>query len=232
MKVSYMNTDFAVSSLHHPRVPQRRIMVSLFLLLVSLVAVFAPAAQAAEDDAAVEALAAKLTPLNALRGRFSQVQTDSAGEVLSRSSGDFTMQRPGLLRWETTEPFPQLLVTDGEEIWLYDEDLEQVTVSPVTTQLNQTPAIIFSGDLLKIGQNFHVTDHGNAHFTLRPKTYNEAFQRLELEFKGQLIKRLTILDGFGQTTVFELSQVKRQGPLPLSHFQFRPGPGIDVLRQP
>lgn len=210
--------------------PRAAVAMLLLLLLVSLMLV--PTVHATDGDAAVQALAAKLTPLNALSGRFSQVQTDSAGEVLSRSSGDFTMQRPGLLRWEATEPFPQLLVTDGVQIWLYDEDLEQVTISPVTTQLNQTPAIIFSGDLLKIEQNFHVIDHGNATFTLRPKTHNEAFQQLDLEFEGQLIKRLTILDGFGQTTEFELSGVKREGPLPVSRFQFQPLPGIDVLRQP
>lgn len=201
-------------------------------LVVSSQSTLVPAVHAEDSEAAVEALAAKLTPLNALSGRFSQVQTDAAGEVLSRSSGDFTMQRPGLLRWETTEPFPQLLVTDGVQIWLYDEDLEQVTISPVTTQLNQTPAIIFSGDLLKIGQNFHVTDRGNATFTLRPKMHNDAFQRLDLEFQDKLIKRLTILDGFGQTTEFELSAVKREGPMPVSRFQFTPQPGIDVLRQP
>lgn len=209
----------------------RGLSFSAWLLLAGTAALFQAGAQAADDTVAVQALAAKLTPLNALSGHFSQTQTAAGGEVLSRSSGEFTMQRPGLLRWETTEPFPQLLVTDGVKIWLYDEDLEQVTISAVTNQLNQTPAIIFSGDLLKIEQNFEVTHHGDSSFTLRPKANNDAFQRLDIEFRDQLIQRMVILDGFGQTTEFQLSEVKREGPLPISLFQFVPQLGTDVLMQ-
>ncbi|WP_439134562.1 outer membrane lipoprotein chaperone LolA [Pseudomaricurvus sp.] len=187
-------------------------------------------------NSAVESLVSQLSPVSALSGHFSQVQKDAEGEVLSRSSGDFVMQRPGLLRWETVAPFPQLLVTDGNRIWLYDEDLEQVTISSVSDNLNQTPAIIFSGDLKKIENQFYVVENdavqqGKSDFTLRPKKTGEAYQRLDITFEDELIKTMVILDSFGQTTQFDLTDVKAENSKPISDFQFQPPEGADVLKQ-
>lgn len=180
---------------------------------------------------AVESFVAQLSPVNALSGHFTQVQKDADGEVLSRSNGEFLMQRPGMLRWETTDPFPQLLVTDGQRIWLYDEDLEQVTISSVSDQLNRTPAIIFSGDFNKIEDQFYVLDEGDSSFVLRPKTTGEAYQRLDIVFEDQLIKQMVILDSFGQTTEFDLTEVKKEKTKPVSEFRFQPPAGTDVLIQ-
>lgn len=180
---------------------------------------------------AVESFVAQLSPVNALSGHFVQVQKDADGEVLSRSNGEFLMQRPGMLRWETTDPFPQLLVTDGQRIWLYDEDLEQVTISSVSDQLNRTPAIIFSGDFNKIEDQFYVLDEGDSSFVLRPKTTGEAYQRLDIVFEDQLIKQMVILDSFGQTTEFDLTEVKKEKTKPVSEFRFQPPAGTDVLIQ-
>lgn len=180
---------------------------------------------------AVESFVAQLSPVNALSGHFTQVQKDAQGEVLSRSNGEFLMQRPGLLRWETMEPFPQLLVTDGQRIWLYDEDLEQVTISSVSDQLNRTPAIIFSGDLKKIEEQFYVVEENDSSFVLRPKTTGEAYQRLDIVFEDQLIKQMVILDSFGQTTEFDLTEVKQEKAKPVSEFRFQPPSGTDVLMQ-
>lgn len=180
---------------------------------------------------AVESFVAQLSPVNALSGHFTQVQKDADGKVLSRSNGEFLMQRPGMLRWETTDPFPQLLVTDGQRIWLYDEDLEQVTISSVSDQLNRTPAIIFSGDFNKIEDQFYVVDEGDSSFVLRPKTTGEAYQRLDIVFEDQLIKQMVILDSFGQTTEFDLTEVKKEKTKPVSEFRFQPPAGTDVLIQ-
>ncbi|MAZ87898.1 MAG: outer membrane lipoprotein carrier protein LolA [Cellvibrionaceae bacterium] len=186
----------------------------------------------AESDSVADAsgaLVAQLQPLVTLSGQFSQRQSSSEGELLSESSGSFLMQRPGLLRWETLEPFPQLLTTDGTSLWMYDPDLEQVTVSRVSAQLTQTPAVIFSGDLAELKRQYQVSSTKANHYTLRPVDGDNNFQRLDLVFDAGLLKAMTILDGFGQTTEFDLEQVVRAESLPLERFQFEPPVGADVF---
>ena len=78
---------------------------------------------------------------------FEQLVLDSSGTRLQQSHGQVQLQRPGRFRWRTDEPFPQLLVSDGEQLWLYDEDLEQVTQQKVDQQLSNTPALLLSGDV-------------------------------------------------------------------------------------
>jgi len=178
---------------------------------------------------AASALVARLTPLKALAGNFEQRQTGSEGELLSESNGSFKMQRPGLLRWETLEPFPQLLVTDGARIWMYDPDLEQVTVSAVTAQLSNTPAVIFSGDLTQLQEQYTVTSPKDNQYRLRPLSDSGSFQRLDLTFADERLSDMVILDGFGQLTEFKLLDVTPVESLPISQFQFSPPEGTDVF---
>ncbi len=202
-----------------------------FLLCASVLICAAISSHAGSDNEieASEALVAQLYPLVTLSGQFSQRQSGSEGELLSESSGSFLMQRPGLLRWETLEPFPQLLTTDGTSLWMYDPDLEQVTVSRVSAQLMQTPAVIFSGDLGELQRQYQVSSARADHYTLRPVDGDNNFQRLDLEFEAGLLKSMRILDGFGQLTEFELEQVVKAESVPLERFQFEPPPGADVF---
>lgn len=201
--------------------------VMLFVLLSSSAGLVNADSEAAPD--ASESLVAQLQPLVTLSGQFSQRQSSSEGELLSESSGSFLMQRPGMLRWETLEPFPQLLTTDGASLWMYDPDLEQVTVSNVSAQLMQTPAVIFAGDLDELKRQYQVSSTEVDHYTLRPTDGDNNFQRLDLVFDAGLLKAMKILDGFGQTTEFDLEQVVRAESLPLEQFQFEPPPGADVF---
>ncbi len=189
----------------------------------------------ASSGSVAAALIAQLQPISALKGEFHQVQTDARGEELSHSRGHFVMQRPGLLRWETTAPFPQLLMTDGQQVWLYDPDLEQVTISPVSDQINQTPAVIFSGDLQQIDNQFAVSriatpDNDSTTYSLRPRQKDAVYQQLEVRFENNVLASMRILDGFGQTTQFTLSHVVVTPEMSVNSFRFVPPPGTDVLR--
>jgi outer membrane lipoprotein carrier protein len=176
-----------------------------------------------------EELVGLLEPMENLAGEFSQVQKDPENNIVSESRGVFVMQRPGLLRWETLEPFPQLLITDGATLWLYDADLEQVSVSSVDTQLNHTPAVIFSGNLELIDQQFLVKQSAEGLFSLRPRQSDGLFQRLDLRFQKQALVAMTILDGFGQRTDFVFSNTAIGKPVAVSDFVFVPPEGTDVL---
>ncbi len=204
-------------------------MKAVLPLIVLLSVTVAGHASSEKSSDASAALVAHLQPLETLSGRFSQRQSSSEGELLSESSGSFLMQRPGLLRWETLEPFPQLLTTDGTSLWMYDPDLEQVTVSRVSAQLTQTPAVIFSGDLEELKRRYHVSSEVVDHYTLRPVDDENNFQRLDIVFDAGLLKAMKILDGFGQVTEFDLEQVERAEPMGIERFQFEPPPEADVF---
>lgn len=183
------------------------------------------------STAAGHDLAERLKPLQAISGKFSQVMKDSEGEVLSESEGSFQVQRPGMLRWETVEPFPQLLVTNGKTLWMFDPDLEQVTISTLTNQLDQTPAVIFSGDPARIEARFEVSYNKSGGFSLRPRQTGSQFQQLDLFFEEQTLVSMWILDGFGQETEFSFTAMQTDRMHSPAYFTFDPPEGIDVLIQ-
>lgn len=191
--------------------------------------VHAGADVATDDNSVVKQLVENLTPLYSLTGAFDQRQTGSEGELLSESSGRFKMQRPGMLRWQTMEPFPQLLVTDGAEIWMYDPDLEQVTISKVASQLMNTPAVIFSGDLAQLNKRYRITSSEAGRYRLRPRDSNNSFQRLDLAFADGALSEMIILDSFGQLTEFKLRDVEPVESIAVEEFQFIPPEGTDVF---
>lgn len=199
---------------------------AVFLLLCF----FWPAHAEPKEDASIE-LVERLQALNALSGEFHQRQFDSEDELLNESSGGFLMQRPGLLRWETKEPFPQLLVTNGQSIWMYDPDLEQVTVSKVAQQLSQTPAVIFSGELDQLNRHYTVSSSSSNRFQLTPRNRENEFQNLQLVFDQGVISEMILLDGFGQTTEFKLTNVVNVDEKPIQDFDFTPPEGSDVFYQ-
>jgi len=180
-----------------------------------------------------QALATQLAQMVSLKGLFIQRQYDSEGELLQHSRGDFAMARPGKLVWNTLDPFPQHLITDGETLWLYDPDLEQVSVQAVGDSLKQTPAVIISGDLAQIEADFDVTtktlDAQTQSFNLRPKRSSEYFQRLTLVFTEGQLTSMQLLDGFGQDTQFELSDLSFNQALADQLFTFTAPAGTDVL---
>lgn len=201
-----------------------------FLTLCALCApALASTTAVSKDDAVAKQLVESLTPLISIMGAFEQRQTGSEGELLSESSGTFKMQRPGMLRWQTIEPFPQLLVTDGADIWMYDPDLEQVTISKVTSQLVNTPAVIFSGDLEELKKQYRVTSREDDHYRLRPIRSGNGFQRLDLAFANGVLSEMVILDSFGQLTEFQLRDVEPAAEIEISEFQFVPPEGTDVF---
>ena len=90
------------------------------------------------------------------QGNFQQVLVDDRGEVIQESSGHFIVQKPGYFHWETKTPFPQLLMSNRQTLWLYDPDLEQVTVRSYEASVDDSPAVLFSADASKIYASYFV----------------------------------------------------------------------------
>ncbi|MYM62227.1 outer membrane lipoprotein chaperone LolA [Pseudomaricurvus sp. HS19] len=174
-----------------------------------------------------ESLVNELSSVASLSGSFTQQQYGNDGSLLQESSGTFVMQRPQMLRWETTEPFPQLLVTDGATVWLYDPDLEQVTISRLDQQISSSPAVILSGDLATIRRHYTVSGSKGS-YLLRPID-DQAFTELRLTFRKQMLASMELLDSLGQTTRFVFSGVQASESQPQEYFTFEPPPGSDIL---
>lgn len=207
-------------------------MLNLKTILCYCICVLSPAwsvLSAAESDDATSSLAKKLSLLDTFSGEFQQTLVDDKGELLQSSSGDFFLQRPGFFRWDTKEPFPQLLVSDLHSIWMYDPDLEQVTVREYNDKVSATPALLLSGDVSKIEQHYTVTQQTDHRYTLTPKESQTLFNYLTVSFVNEQLSEMLLVDALGQTTTFRFIHGVYNQSIDRTLFEFTPPVGTDVI---
>jgi outer membrane lipoprotein carrier protein len=195
------------------------------LLLLALSA----SVQAGEGEAK---LARFLDGLHTMEAKFIQTLIDPRGELIEESHGMLWLSRPGRFRLHYTNPYEQIYVADGEKIWMYDKDLEQVTVKPQTDALGSTPAMLLS-TTEPLQQNFAITELG-AHegfqwLELKPLAADSNFDFVRLALEGDVLRAMEMVDGFGQTTRLYFETVMRNPQLAADRFRFEPPPGVDVI---
>lgn len=173
-----------------------------------------------------------LGSLQGLQADFQQTLTDGKGQVTDRSSGTLAIRRPNRFRWDYREPHQQLIVADGTRIWLYDNDLEQVTVRRLDESLSATPAMLLSGEG-NLADNFTVTktsqDAVAQWVMMEPKRNDTDFKWVRLGFAADTLKFMQLADKLGQITTLEFSKVEKNPPLDPSRFTFTVPPGADVI---
>ena len=207
-------------------------MRAIGMLLVSALALGAVSAQADEKD--VARLTQLLEKSQTISARFSQLTLDASGTSLQETSGQMSVKRPGLFYWHTDAPQEQVVVSDGQKVTLWDPDLEQATVKTLDVRLNQTPALLLSGDVSKISQSFDITSKEQGEvtdFTLKPKTKDTLFDSLRVSFRRGLINDMQLVDSVGQRTNILFNGVKANEPIPASKFQFKIPEGADVIQE-
>ena len=209
----------------------RYIVTARSVLALSL-AFFIGVVQAASNNEGAQRVERFISNLQTLQAEFKQTLTDGKGQVTERSSGTLAIQRPNRFRWDYREPHEQLIVADGTQIWLYDADLEQVTVRALDTSLSATPAMLLSGEG-KLADNFTVTESSrdaNAEWVMmEPKRSDTDFKWVRLGLTGDSLKFMQLADKLGQITTLEFSSVQRNAPIDASRFKFTPPPGSDVI---
>ncbi|MBM4218642.1 MAG: outer membrane lipoprotein chaperone LolA [Gammaproteobacteria bacterium] len=204
-------------------------------LLWAVVAAAVPAgfagADTAADARATARLTAALASLQGLRAEFRQTVTDANGERVETAEGRLSLARPGRFRWDYRTP-PQLIISDGTTVWLYDVDLAQVTVRAASETLAGTPALLLSGegDLAEV---FAVSDGGEADglawSRLVPRDGDGDFSELSVGIAGGELRRMTFMDRLGQTTRLEFTRIERNPRFDPATFTFTPPPGVDVV---
>jgi outer membrane lipoprotein carrier protein len=204
------------------------------LASLTLAALLVPAvagADAAADARAASRLEAAIDGLASLRASFRQTVTDAQGVETEHAEGTVTLARPGRFRWEYEEP-AQLIVSDGATVWLYDQDLAQVTIRPAEESLAGSPALLLSGQS-DIRAEFDVADGGNADglawSRLTPKGTDGDFRELDVGIANGELRRLRLIDRLGQTTVLEFGRIERNPEIAPDAFRFTPPPGVDVV---
>jgi outer membrane lipoprotein carrier protein len=180
-----------------------------------------------------ESLQTKLNAIRTMTANFNQVVKAKQKEV-SSSSGSMAIQRPGHFRWQTEDPMEQLIVADGQNMWVYDPDLEQVTVKKQEKGLGGTAALFLSGYDDSVAKDFDVQESSSGTvttFDLKAKSSKENFQRIKLIFTKDDLTALELYDQLGQVTSVKLVQIKSNPKLSVKLFQFKPPKGVDIVQQ-
>lgn len=163
---------------------------------------------------------------------FEQKVYDRNRKLVQESSGRFAFFRPGRFRWTYVTPFTQLIVGDGERVWVYDRDLNQVTVRRIAKALGSTPAALLAG-ASDIDKAFDLAEGGDrdglAWVEARPKDRDAGFERIRLGMSVAGIEAMELVDNFGQTTLLRFSKLVRNPQIDPETFRFTPPKGADVL---
>ena len=165
-------------------------------------------------------------------GEFEQRVFNRDRKVTQQSRGTLAFARPGKFRWTYSKPYPQVIVGDGARVWVYDEDLNQVTVRKLGQALGATPAALLAGsnEALKA---FELKDEGTRDglewVEAIPRDKESGFERIRLGFGFSGIERMELVDAFGQTTELRFSGLRRNPRLDPALFSFSPPKGADVV---
>jgi outer membrane lipoprotein carrier protein len=206
----------------------------LIRMLLLTVLSFTSVAAMADDEVAVQRLTELLNQAQTINARFSQLTLDGSGTQLQETAGQLALKRPGLFRWHTDAPMEQLLVSDGKQVWLYDPDLEQVTIQTLDKRMTHTPALLLSGDVSKIRENFEISHNegGNVvDFILKPKSKDTLFDSLRLSFRDKVLNDMQLIDSIGQRTNILFLNVKMNEPQDDAQFTFEIPAGADVIQE-
>ena len=216
---------------------QRTFIAIVLLAWAALTGPGASAHAQQADDPAEGAAPAQLRTFLAstvtFEAAFTQVLLEADSGRSQVSEGRFYLHRPERFRWDYTRPAPQLVIADGEHLWLFDPDLEQVTVRRLDDGLSATPAMLLSGtgeleDSFRIGAAYE--EDGFDWVELAPRSEGADFGGVRVGFADGTLATMELLDALGQTTVIRFSDVVVNGSLDPALFVFTPPPGADVIR--
>ncbi len=173
-----------------------------------------------------------LNGLDTFTGEFEQSLVDVDGEVLDTTKGTLYLKYPGQFHWQYTEPYKQSLITDGVTLWVYDEDLEQVTIKEIKNELDNTPAAILSGSD-NLHKHFDVVDKGSveeiALIELNPRDEQNQFHSIRLGFEKNNLVLMVMFDKLGQITRVDFTNTHRNKKLEDDLFTFTVPEGVDVI---
>ena len=198
---------------------------------VVLAAIALASAGVARADA-IEQLKAFHSTTKSGKVTFRQVVVSRGQQGQRESTGTFEFERPGKFRWFYEKPFEQLIVGDGENLWVFDRDLNQVIVRKLDAALGSTPAALLAGDAA-LEKNFDLTDAGSNsgvdYVEAKPRSPDTGFERVKIGLAGNLPRAMELRDTFGNVTMLTFGRFERNPALDPAQFKFVPPKGADVI---
>lgn len=175
-----------------------------------------------------------LNSIKTMQSTFTQTIYDNLNKPIQKSYGKMAMQRPGKFRWDVTKPIPQLVVANDTRLWIYDRDLDQVTIRSLKKTAGETPALLLSHVDATIDKDFSVkqipaTTAGEQWYQLTPKNPDSAFAEIQMRFAHGAITEMHMQDHIGHTTVIKFQNIKTNINVSSSLFDFKPPANADVI---
>ena len=184
--------------------------------------------------ASVDDLKNLLNQTSTAKARFAQAVLDRNNKTLQQATGTMEFSRPGRFRWEYNKPYEQTIVGDGSRLWIYDKDLNQVTVRKLDRALGASPAALLAGSN-EIEKNYTLKsaggDGGLDWLEAIPKAQDTAFERIRLGFGKGGLEAMELKDQFGQTTVIRFAELERNVKIAPDAFRFTPPKGAAVISE-
>ena len=194
--------------------------------------VYLASAASVAHATSVDSLRAFVRESQTARAHFTQSVIDRNGRSVSQASGVMAFSRPGKFRWTYDKPYEQLIVGDGVKLWIFDKDLNQVTVRKLDEALGSSPAALLAGNN-EIEKFFALSEAGSRDglnwLEASPKSKDTMFAAVRMGFAGNTLKQMELKDSFGQTTVIRFDKLERNPRLPADQFKFAPPKGADVI---
>jgi outer membrane lipoprotein carrier protein len=206
----------------------RKILLQQCLLICLVFQCVVQASDALED------LVQQTHKISNFHAYFRQKIKDQYDNLKDQSEGEFILQKPFQFVWYTQKPFEQKIVSDGENLWTYDIDLDQVNIQTLNKAMGNTPVFLLEADASTLAKTFFVNkletgDPSAQTFELKPKEPGYAFERMMVLFKNGVLREILLLDTLGQKTVVDFSDVKVNQPIDSNVFKFEVPKGVDLV---
>lgn len=187
-----------------------------------------------EQSQARDSLSARLAGMDRFHAHFSQFIEGARGEVIEESTGEVLMQRP-LLRWDVDQPYPQTIIADAQQLKIYDPDLAQVMVKPLSDALGDSPIALLTSQTIGLNHTFdvvHLPGEGVSAedvYLLSPRSAESLFQEVRLHFEGEDLTTLLIFDHLGQYTTVRFRQIPGSAVLNSALFDLDLPEDVDII---
>jgi outer membrane lipoprotein carrier protein len=185
-----------------------------------------------DDESLADQLSRRLATVRTMDATFTQTTTDRDGRTTQAVPGHLWIESPNRFRVESEPPLAQVLVSDGSTLWTYDLDLEQVIIGPMDADIQQVPILLLGGETGKILAAYEVSEYADEtsqHYVMRPLSAGSLFETLAIEFTGETLIAITLVDGLGQRTRIQFAAMTVNGLIDPARFLFAIPAGVDVI---
>jgi len=212
-----------------PVIPATKfVLLSLLSLLLTSVVGYA-------QQSASKQLADLLINMKTMTATFQQQTFDSKGKLLQTSRGKVEIKRPNKFRWDIKTPNPQLIVSDGKRLWIYDIDLDQVSVQSMQKRTGDRPALLLSGDVAPLFKEYTVAltiqTRLEKTFFLKAKSEEALFESMQITFAEKQPIKMRFKDSLGHKSIIRFQRIRLNKPVSARRFQFKPPRGVDVIQE-